>query len=596
MHRPATRLRSIRDWPAAAVAVTVLLGLVLGAGAAAPAPAAAAAAEPVTPSFTSAVDGYARYEVESGCDPVAKPGAQTVAGLLAATYGVRPVTYISRACSASNSGHEEGRSVDWMAGVRNPEDKAKADAFLAWLQAPDARGNAYANARRLGVAYVIYDSRKLYLWNTAAGWTEYSDCLRVRTGAEYDTTCHRDHVHLSLSWDGANQRTSWYTDPGADRTACEPAPVGTATASTKTRSGGLGYVPLTPQRLLDTRTGEGVPGGSRCWLEAGRVLEFAAGGRAGIPTSGVSAVVLNVTGTGARGGAWVGAYPAGTAWPGTSSVNLAGGGTASALVSVPVSSDGRVALRAGGAGTDVVVDAVGYFPSSGSGSRYTPVPAQRPLDARVAAASWTAVRPQVPASATAVVANVVMADAASAGYVSLVPGTVSSGRPATSTTNGAAGDIVANRAFAQLSDGALSVYSSARTREIVDVSGYFSSSGAGYVPLPPERIVHTRSGTGGLARLVGGQAVDVQVGGRGGVPVGASAAVVTVTTVDAAHPAFLTAWESGTPMPPTSDLNIPLGPPRANLFVLPLDSGGASTVRINAGSVDLIVDVLGYFR
>lgn len=583
-----------RRWPAAAAALAVLAALLLGTGAAAP--AAAAAPTPATPSFTSAVDGYARYEVESSCDPVAKPGAQTVAGLLAATYGARPLTNISRGCTAANSGHEEGRSVDWMTSVRNAQDKAKAEAFLAWLQAPDAQGNAYANARRLGVAYVIWDSRKLYLWNTAAGWTEYSDCLRVRTGAEFDTTCHRDHVHLSLSWDGASQRTSWYTDPGADRTACDPAAPGTSTASIRTRSGGLGYVPVTPQRLLDTRTGEGVPGGSRCWLEAGRVLEVAAGGRAGIPASGVSAVVLNVTGTGARGGAWVGAYPAGTAWPGTSSVNLAAGGTASALVAVPVSSDGRVALRAGGAGTDVVVDAVGYFPSSGSGSRYTPVAAQRPLDARVAPGSWTAVRPQVPASATAVVANVVMADAASAGYVSLVPGTVGGGRPGTSTTNGAAGDIVANRAFAPLSGGALSVYSSPRTRAIVDVSGYFSSSGAGYVPLPPERIVHTRSGTGGVERLAGGRAVDVQVGGRGGVPVGASAAVVTVTTVDAAHPAFLTAWESGTPMPPTSDLNIPLGPPRANLFVLPLDAGGASTMRLNAGSVDLIVDVLGYFR
>ncbi|MFP5346593.1 MAG: hypothetical protein ACLGIA_06170 [Actinomycetes bacterium] len=182
-----------------------LLGTVLGVAS----PASAVA--PSAPPFPRSIDAYSRYEAESGCDPTPKPGAEALVRLLKATYGTSITSNISRACTASNSGHEEGRAIDWMTNSRVPDQRATAESFLEWLLRDDEYGNHHAMARRLGIQYVIWDSRIFSLYNTAAGWREYSDCVSVRTSPVDDNICHRNHVHISMSWAGARGETSWYT-------------------------------------------------------------------------------------------------------------------------------------------------------------------------------------------------------------------------------------------------------------------------------------------------------------------------------------------------------------------------------------------------
>lgn len=564
---------------ACAIALAVLLPL---------APASAAA--PTTPIFPRAIDGYAKYEAETGCDPTAKPGALEVQRIIRATWGSALGMNTPRACSDSASGHEEGRAVDWMTDSRVPSQKVQGDDLVAWLLAPDSYGNQHAMARRLGVSYVIWNSRKFYLWNTAAGWTEYSNCVGERTGTADDNTCHRNHVHISLSWAGALGQTSWFTSQGQWRSEC-PAPSSTG-APPALPDRALGYVPLTPTRLLDTRGAYVDPEGCRLGRD-GRI-DLAVTGAGGVPASGVAAVALNLTAVSPVGTTWVAAYPTGAAFPGTSSVNVPQGRDAAALVVVPVGAGGKVSLRNGPFATDLVVDVVGYYPSDGSGAGYTKAPARRLMDARVGR-GYTTLATGAPAGASGVVANVTLDDPAAPGNAGIVPLAQASG-PGTSSVNVTPGATMANRVLSRSDAGSVALWTSERMRAIVDVVGYLGPDGARYRPLAPTRIVDSRIGVGGVPRLQGGQDVAVQLTGRGGVPAGATSVVVTLTMADVVQPSHVTMWQPGTPRSVSSDLNVSTDAPRANLVVAAVDASGGAVVRLDQGAGDVIVDVLGYYR
>ena len=82
--------------------------------------------------------------------------------------------------------------------------------MLGWLLATDREQNAYAMARRLGVMYLIWNNR---IWSTSRadqGWRPYSDCAG-HPERSADSRCHRDHLHISLSWEGARGVTSYWT-------------------------------------------------------------------------------------------------------------------------------------------------------------------------------------------------------------------------------------------------------------------------------------------------------------------------------------------------------------------------------------------------
>jgi hypothetical protein len=131
----------------------------------------------------------------------------------------------------------------------------------------------------------------------------------------------------------------WFTGPGA------------------TESGDGLFVPVTPERLLDTRRTR-----PRLWPDG--TIELAN------PAPAATALVTNLTLTFTDRRGYVTAYPAGTARPSTSTINPAAHDHTLANLAITRVSTRGVAYY-GLAGTDVVVDLTGYFTG-------TPVAATRP--------------------------------------------------------------------------------------------------------------------------------------------------------------------------------------------------------------------------
>ena len=147
------------------------------------------------------IEGYAAYEPQRGCDATPKAGTRALAGALLRDHPGSRNLGIVRGCGVGGrSEHKEGRAFDWGVNITNPTEKAAAESFIGALMATDADGNQHALARRMGVMYVIWDRQIWSSYRAADGWRPYS-------GA----SPHRDHVHISLSWAGAEGRTSFWS-------------------------------------------------------------------------------------------------------------------------------------------------------------------------------------------------------------------------------------------------------------------------------------------------------------------------------------------------------------------------------------------------
>lgn len=126
-------------------------------------------------------------------------------------------------------------------------------------------------------------------------------------------------------------------------------------------------------------------------------------------------------------------------------------------------------------------------------------------------------------------------------------------------------------------------------------------TGAALEGLLPARLLDTRGlgtvdGGGPLGALGQGSTIEIVVGGRGGVPdLGAGAVALNVTATDPTVPTFLTVWPTGEARPTASNLNVVAGMTAPNLVVVKLGKGGRVSVFNNGGSVDVVVDVAGWF-
>jgi len=174
---------------------------------------AATVRAPATPAgLPAAIEPLAPYVEQVSCDPTARAGTVKLARLLASTYRSYSATAWSSTYACGTDGtrseHYDGRAIDWMVSVRNAEQHAAAKAAIGWLLATGRAGNRDAMARRLGVMYLIYDNRMWGAWD--GKWHDYNGCSKLKSHAD-DNACHRTHVHISLSWDGAMGRTSYWT-------------------------------------------------------------------------------------------------------------------------------------------------------------------------------------------------------------------------------------------------------------------------------------------------------------------------------------------------------------------------------------------------
>ena len=343
------------------------------------APARAIAPLPTTAvPMPAELDAAAFYESQKVCDPTPRPGATALKDLLLATYGPATV-YIPRSCTSSTSEHFDGRAVDWMRSVRVPAEKEMADAFVAWLLAPAADGTPHEMARRLGIMYIIWDSRMIRMYDPGRGWTEYRGCLDpANAGTGLDTTCHRNHVHLSMSWDGAAGLTSWWTGVAQTQPYCP-----TASSAAKPGVGDAqlvpdlsavpGAVPVTPTVVLDTWAGAGAGLVGSCRSLAGRAL-YPSAAVAGLVPAGVGAVVLQVTSS-SNAPATLAAWSSGAPRPAGQVATPIG--TTTATMVVPLASDGSVALGTSLGSANLTATVVGYAPGASSFA-LTPTPTPEP--------------------------------------------------------------------------------------------------------------------------------------------------------------------------------------------------------------------------
>lgn len=223
---PSSTRGSVRALAAVTVSVLSLpLGISLMGGSAVG--LATSIPAPPTKALPADLDIAPKYQEGYRCLNGNLPGPTAFAKLLNGHYGTH-VYGINRTCAAE---HGEGRALDWMVNASTADGLALGNAITRWLSAPDAQGRPGAMARRFGINYIIWNRQMWRAYDPGRGWAAYSG-----------VSPHTDHIHLSFTWDGAYQQTSWwtgkallqvrYTGPTSSPTAPTPvAPPPTLTAS-----------------------------------------------------------------------------------------------------------------------------------------------------------------------------------------------------------------------------------------------------------------------------------------------------------------------------------------------------------------------------
>jgi len=346
-------------------------------------------------------DPVASYEAQSICSPTPKPGTLRLIALLKKTYGKNQYMGTSRPCgSGGTSEHKDGRAIDWMTSIRSPKGRANAKAFIGWLIGPDSAGVPRGNATRLGIMYIGWNNHFWRAYSPEQGWTKLDGCPEGN-----DTDCHRNHMHISLTWDGASGRTSMW-----DGTALAPFCASAGTSAVVMPGGrSAAATPVTPFRALSTRHGTGLVAGTDfgfgwgdhggdhggfwgsredppvpiyptappvpteppvpvapCRVhhsgwhgDADGVLTKVTG-QGTVPEMGVMAVAINVTAQGSTAPAKISVWTPGQADSAVVvKVRMNHNGKGSAVV--PVATDGTIALTTSEGGVDLAVDVTGYY-------------------------------------------------------------------------------------------------------------------------------------------------------------------------------------------------------------------------------------------
>jgi len=397
-------------------------------------------------------------------------------------------------------------------------------------------------------------------------------------------------------------------------TATNSAGPGTGSLQSNTVVPGPGrYHPVAPARILDTRNGFG---GFTSPLGSQAQLTLPVAGSGGVPAFGVAAVVMNVTVTNTTASSYLTVFPSQVPQPVASNLNWTPGVTVPNLVEVPVGPDGGVTFFNAAGSVDVIADIEGYVglanAPSGSDGQYAPVTPSRVLDTRdgtgtnglkqpVGAAQMIAVQ-VASAGQEAVVLNLTATNPTAATYLTVWPD--GAPQPVVSNLNVAAGQTIANRVMVKVpANGKVDIYNAAGSVNVIaDLNGSFTdgsaaASGTQFQGILPLRIVDSRAGTGSPGAPLGpGGSRPFTVAGANGIPSSATAVVANITVTNTTGASYLTAWPDGDSRPNASDLNWVAGRTVPNLVVVKLGPNGKLDVFNAAGSTDVILDVVGYYR
>jgi streptogramin lyase len=291
---------------------------------------------------------------------------------------------------------------------------------------------------------------------------------------------------------GANGLVDVYNNVGATHVIFDV--VGYYATSTGTE--GARYKPLNPARYFDTRDGTGgVPARP---VSGGTALPFDVTGHHGVPDTGVTGVVMNVTVTEPTASGHVTVYPGDVSRPLASNLNFSPGVTRPNLVTVRVPSNGIVNFYNSQGHTHLLADVVGYYTTdvTTNEGRFVPIAPERLFDSRIMApgkmpplgvlglpvGGATAVPP---GDVDGAVMNVTVTEPTANGFITVFPGddcTI----PFASNLNFVPGQTVPNLVISRLSNAdvegcsireGVDIFNRAgQTHVIVDVFGYFTDA------------------------------------------------------------------------------------------------------------------------
>jgi hypothetical protein len=203
----------------------------------------------------------------------------------------------------------------------------------------------------------------------------------------------------------------------------------------------------------------------------------------------------------------------------------------------------------------------------------------------------------IPATAQAYSLNVTVVPQGPLSYLTLWP--TGENQPLASTLNAPSGNVVANAAIVPAGEGgAVSVFVTNNTDVVLDINGYFTSSGgAAFYAATPCRVVDTRNAAGPLGgpTMSPGTTRTLPVlSGACTIPAAATAYSMNVTVVPDGPLNYLTMWPAGEAQPVVSTLNSPAGNVLANAALVPAGTSGSISVYVT-NQTDVVVDTNGYF-
>lgn len=390
------------------------------------------------------------------------------------------------------------------------------------------------------------------------------------------------------------------------------APVGNKVVAYKLTAPVGGFHPVTPFRLLDTRT-TGGPLGPAATRSMG-----VSGGGSPVPPAGVGAVAINMTVAEGTAYSYVTIFPAGQAVPTASNVNFAPGQQIANLTQVALGQSASITVYNSVGFVQVILDIVGWYgdnePTTHSGLFRARAPS-RVMDTRSGIGGYgTPFGPNIsrvldlsstlpdPSRTSAVVVNLTAVDGSQYSYLQAYPNGVSA--PLSSNLNFPPHRNLANRVIVGLGTlAAIVLYNSqGSVNVVVDLVGWYTNgqdvtaTGGLYHPALPSRILDTRPQTN-----VGpytdpfppNTTRSVQVGGQGAVSGSATAAVLNVGVTGPTSASYLTVSAGGGSG--TSDLNFQSGETLPNLDLVGLAGDGSVSVYNNLGYVDVFIDASGWF-
>lgn len=197
----------------------------------------------------------------------------------------------------------------------------------------------------------------------------------------------------------------------------------------------------------------------------------------------------------------------------------------------------------------------------------------------------------VPATGTAVVLNVTGVAATANTFVTVFPG--GANRPTASSLNLSPGDTRPNQVTVSLgANRTVSLYNNAGSVDlVVDLAGYYATgAGAKFTALPASRVLDTRQ-VGGAVGPGGTRVLDLAER----IPASATAVTFNLTGTNATAATHVTAFPTGTAIPTASNLNLPAGDTRPNLVTVAVGASRQVSLYNNAGSIDLVVDLAGFY-